>query len=238
LDHFNEVSLWNNRWKSCGEMQMAKDTMPEETEFSKPAGAEDRAEKALSDIDADRLSSVRQTNERAFNEGARFSMRMETISDSGSKFEITGLDDKVGERKKSEESKETKGDYNDPAEAIKQASEGGTLGVNDQRLLTALTSLSNAEQAAVKKELGNVDKSTAQKYLLDHWDDLTGEDSEIDMSELTDAFGKGGLSANDRANLMFVMSNFDNIRDEQGVGSFWGSDISKADVKQMAPRDE
>jgi hypothetical protein len=151
-----------------------------------PEDDDDRAEHALEEIDANRLKSVRETNERAFKEGTRFSMsNMQTLDMPAAKFELTGLDDEQAE------------------------------GEADAAVIAALSGLSETQQEAIKKALANVTTKTVKHYIQADWDNIAGKNNEVDLNRVTEAFGQAGLSNTDRAHLLWIITNFDKIRDLQ-----------------------
>ena len=173
---------------------------------------EDRAENVLSDIDSQRLKTIRETNEKAYKEGNRFSMsRMQTLDQSISKFEITGLDDTTAD--KQSESKEPKSEYIDPADYLRESPEPETLSVSDKAIRGAYSALSEPDQIAVIRALPKVDPKSAQYYLKADWDHICCSDkNKVELGDLVKAFSEDGLSGADRANLLFLMINYDKFQ--------------------------
>jgi hypothetical protein len=173
---------------------------------------EDRAEHVLSDIDSQRLKTIRETNEKAFKEGNRFSMsRMQTLDQSFSKFEITGLDDD----KKSSQTPAPKSEFVDPAEYLRETPEPGSLSVADKAIRAAFTALPEPNQNAIKKAFDKVDSKSAQYYLKADWDNICGDDKKVELGDLIEAFAEDGLSGADRANLFFLMVNYDKVKTDK-----------------------
>jgi hypothetical protein len=202
------------------------------------SGGDKGSEKVLSEVsDSDRLQTVRSTNEQAFNVGSKFSMSsLEAIGTKGGQFGIDGLGNEnlKGDGEKPENA-EDNSKWHNAKTYLDEVEKGGTLSQTDKDIATHFERLGGADKRAVMNELPNVTPESAQKYLLDHFDDLKGSNDKIALDALGGELTKGGVSAKDRANILWTMVNSEKIAD---VGFNWGSgDIAKNDVDGMVVKE-